>query len=318
MLDTPVTFLIYNRPELTERVFAVIAQARPKTLLVVADGPRPDRADDADKCKRARAIIDRIDWPCDVRMNLATTNLGCRRRVSSGLDWVFRQTEESIILEDDCLPDPSFFRFCENLLSRYHDDARVMLIAGYNFQPSAWTCASSYYFSRYAPIWGWATWRRAWKLYDVNMEGWPALRTRGWLSTLFSNPREVQFWNDAFDRVHIRGYDTWDYQWTFACFANKGLAATPAVNLIQNLGFGEGATHTTARSWLADRAAASISSIQHPSEVEPSVAEDDFVFNEILSGGHNARDLCLRSRARRVLTERLRRLGFVQRISCKA
>jgi len=314
MLDTPVTFLIYNRPELTERVFAVIAQARPKTLLVVADGPRPDRADDADKCKRARAIIDRIDWPCDVRMNLATTNLGCRRRVSSGLDWVFRQTEESIILEDDCLPDPSFFGFCENLLSRYRDDPRVMLIAGSNFQSSRWACPTSYYFSRYAPIWGWATWRRAWRLYDVDIQCWPGLKACDWLSTFLPDPREVQFWTEAFDRVHSRGYNTWDYQWTFACFAGKGLSATAAVNLVTNLGFGEGATHTTAASPLANRPTGSMSSLRHPSDIEPSNAEDDFVFNEILYKDRPARGLRLHARVKRRLRDRLRRLRFVQRL----
>ena len=245
MLDTPVTFLIYNRPELTERVFAVIAQARPKTLLVVADGPRPDRADDADKCKRARAIVDRIDWPCDLRMNLAAANLGCRRRVSSGLDWVFRQTEESIILEDDCLPDFSFFRFCEELLEKYRDDDRIAYISGDNLVGKAGGPADSFYFSRIGGIWGWATWRSEWQRYDRHLNDWPTIREQGLLKELFDEPEAIAFWNRIFDAMHDKtGPDTWDYQWLFTGLKNNSLTIVPSVNLITNIGFGANATHT--------------------------------------------------------------------------
>lgn len=156
-LKTPVAFLIFNRPDTTRRVFAEIAKARPPKLLVVADGPRADHPDDVEKCAAVRAIIDGIDWDCKVLTNYSDINLGCKRRVSSGLDWVFDTVEEAIILEDDCLPHPAFFRFCEEMLNKYRDDKRIAMISGDNFQFGRKRTEYSYYFSRYPHIWGWAS-----------------------------------------------------------------------------------------------------------------------------------------------------------------
>lgn len=170
-VSTPVAFFIFNRPVLTEIVFEAIAKAKPKKLLVVADGPR--FAEEEEKCQKARAaVIDKINWECEVLTNFSDRNQGCKYRVSSGLDWVFSEVEEAIILEDDCLPAPSFFRFCETLLARYRDDERVMTISGDNFQLGNSRTEYSYYFSKYTHIWGWASWRRAWQHYDVDMKSW--------------------------------------------------------------------------------------------------------------------------------------------------
>ena len=177
----PVAFLIFNRPELTRKVFASIAQARPSKLLVVADGPREDVSDDEENCSEARATIDRIDWDCEVLTNYSSVNMGCRARISTGLEWVFKNVEEAIILEDDCIPHPTFFRFCKELLARYRDDQRVMMISGNNFQMGRKWTPCSYYFSRFFHCWGWATWRRAWKHYDIDMGLWPALEDGSWL-----------------------------------------------------------------------------------------------------------------------------------------
>src|SRR5512139_3287315 len=171
-LKTPVAFIIFNRPDTAERVFAEIAKARPPKLLVVADGPRANRSGEAEKCAATRAIIDRVDWDCEVLTNFSDTNLGCKNRVSSGIDWVFEQVPEAIILEDDCLPHPTFFRFCEELLERYRDDERIGMISGDNFQLGQKRTDASYYFSRYNHIWGWASWRRAWRHYDREASAW--------------------------------------------------------------------------------------------------------------------------------------------------
>ncbi|OUC08639.1 hemolytic protein HlpA-like protein, partial [Litorilinea aerophila] len=165
-MQTPVIFLIFNRPDTTAQVFAEIAKARPRRLLVVADGPRPHRPDDVEKCSATRAVIERVDWPCEVSCDFAEENLGGRRRISSGLTWAFSQVEAAIVLEDDCLPHPTFFPFCEELLNRYCHDERIMAITGDNFQFGRSRTKYSYYFSRYFHSWGWATWRRAWQHYD--------------------------------------------------------------------------------------------------------------------------------------------------------
>jgi hypothetical protein len=173
-LTTPVAFLIFNRPDTTAKVFEAIRQAKPPKLLVVADGPRPDRPDDIEKCKAARGVVEQVDWDCEVLRNYSDVNLGCKKRVSSGLDWVFNTVEEEIILEDDCLPHPTFFRFCEELLDYYRHDERIMVISGDNFQFGRNCTEYSYYFSRYNHCWGWSTWRRSKELlptmYDLPSE----------------------------------------------------------------------------------------------------------------------------------------------------
>lgn len=244
-LTTPIAFFIFNRPGTTIRVFEEIRRARPTKLLVVADGPRPDRPGEAEKCAATRAIVDQVDWPCEVLKNYSDINLGCKIRVSSGLDWVFEQVEEAIILEDDCLPHPTFFRFCQEMLNKYRYDKRIMMISGDNFQFNRKRTEYSYYYSRYCHIWGWASWRCAWQCYDVEMRGWPAFRDGGWLYNLFDAPRVIDYWTRVFEMTYRGDIDTWDYQWSFACWQQGALAIMPNTNLISNIGFGHDATRTT-------------------------------------------------------------------------
>lgn len=244
MLRTPVAFIIFNRPDTTQRVFEAIRQAQPSKLLVIADGPRQDRLGEAEKCDAVRAIVEQVDWECQVFKNYSEVNLGCKRRVASGLDWVFETVEEAIILEDDCLPHPTFFRFCEELLEYYRDDKRVMTISGNNFQFGRNSTEYSYYFSRYNHIWGWATWRRAWKYYDVTMKAWESLRETNWLYSFLGNQLVAKHWHRVFQQAFEGRIDTWDYAWTFTCWSQNALSILPRVNLVSNIGFGLEATHT--------------------------------------------------------------------------
>jgi len=252
-LTTPVAFIIFNRPDTTERVFAEIAKAKPPKLLVVGDGPRANRQGEAEKVAATRAIIQRVDWECEVLTNFSDVNLGCKKRVSSGIDWVFEQVEEAIILEDDCLPDPTFFRFCQEMLERYRHDQRIGMISGDNFQFGRRYGADSYYFSKYVHIWGWASWRNRWQgSYDVGLAEWPSVRDDGRVGDLVGGSREAVYWGRIFERVFQGDIDTWDYQWVFANMLGGRLNILPAVNLISNIGFGSEATHTTGISDLAD------------------------------------------------------------------
>jgi hypothetical protein len=236
--------MIFNRPDTTARVFEAIAKAKPSKLLVVADGPRPDRLGEADKCAQTRAIINNVDWDCEVITNYSPINLGCKKRVASGLDWIFEQVEEAIILEDDCLPEHSFFRFCDEMLERYRLNERVGMVSGGNLQFGQLRGNASYYFSRYTHIWGWATWRRAWKHYDRDMALWPSFRDEGWLDRVFSSQGEREYWKNSFQWVYDGKLDTWDCSWTFAAITHGMLQVVPNVNLISNIGFGPEATHT--------------------------------------------------------------------------
>ncbi|MDQ3918838.1 MAG: glycosyltransferase family 2 protein [Acidobacteriota bacterium] len=308
-LATPVAFIIFNRPELTEEVFGAISAARPAKLLVVADGPRSPQ--EAERCERARAVVANITWDCEVLTNFADANLGCRRRVSSGLDWVFSQVEEAIILEDDCLPAPSFFGYCEGLLERYREDERVMHVGGDNFQRGRRRADASYYFSRYCHIWGWASWSRAWRHYDVAMRTWPAGREL--IRGSFADEAEADFWAGIFDRVHAGQIDTWDYQWVYACWSQSGLAVVPEVNLVSNVGFGPDATHTRGESEMSQLPVSDIGELRHPRLVIRNSEADDYSFDHVFGGlelKERARAAASRSRlstARRVAGSVLRR-----------
>ena len=243
-LKTPVAFIIFKRPEETTRVFAEIRKVQPSKLLVVADGPRPDRPGEDLQCAAARAIIEQVDWECEVLRNYADRNLGCRDRVSSGLNWVFDTVEEAIIIEDDCLPDSTFFYFAEELLERYRYDERIMSISGQNVQFGKQRTDYSYYFSRYTHCWSWATWRRAWKHYDLEMKLWPEIRDRNFLTDVLKDPRAVRVWTNACQLCYEGKLDTWDFQWAFASFIQNGLNIISQTNLVSNIGYGAGGTHT--------------------------------------------------------------------------
>jgi hypothetical protein len=284
-LKTPVAFIIFNRPDTTKRVFAEIAKARPPKLLVIADGPRATRPDDAEKCAAARAIIDNVDWDCEVLTNYSDVNMGCKRRVSSGLDWVFDTVDEAIILEDDCLPHPTFFRFCEEMLEKYRDDERIAMISGDNFQFGRKRTEYSYYFSRYPHIWGWASWRRAWENYDVDMKQWPEIRDGGWLEDLLGSKVSYLYWKYIFENVYKGKIDTWDYQWTFSCWIQGALAVIPNVNLVSNIGFGIKAEHTKVKDKFAEIETESMSDpISHPEYILRDSKADFLVENKMFSG----------------------------------
>lgn len=185
-LHTPVLFLVYKRPDTTRQVFEAIRQAKPPRLYIAADGPKKDLPEEAEKVKQVRDIVlSGVDWDCEVETLFRDENLGCKYGVSGGIDWFFENEEEGIILEDDTLPSQSFFWFCQELLERYKDDKRIMAISGDNFQNGIKRGACSYYFSRYNHIWGWASWRRAWGYYSVNMKLWPDIAKSSVIEQLF-------------------------------------------------------------------------------------------------------------------------------------
>jgi hypothetical protein len=242
---TPVALIIFNRPSTTEKVFAAIRAAKPPKLFLIADAPRKDRPDDVEKCAATKAIVEQVDWDCEVFKNYAETNLGCGLRPASGIDWVFEQVEEAIILEDDCLPHPSFFRYCDELLEYYRDNPRIMTICGLNIQFGRRRTQDSYYFSRFNHCWGWASWRRAWKHFDYHMKLWPEVKEGNWLMDLLEDDYSVKIWTDVFNVTAAdRLNGCWDFQWTFSAWLEGGLAVLPNVNLISNIGHHAEGTHT--------------------------------------------------------------------------
>lgn len=286
MLDVPVVFIIFNRPDTAKQVFAEIAKARPKHLLVIADGPRPDHPEDIHSCAAARRVIEDVNWDCEIKTNYSDVNLGCGVRPATGLDWVFQHYEEAIILEDDCLPNPSFFRYCAILLEKYKNEPRVMAISGNNFQRGVKRGEASYYFSRYPHCWGWATWRRAWRHYDFKMSDWSALKHSFWLKNYVKDRKEATYWEATFDSVYQKNrFDVWDYQWLFACWKSNGLTIIPNLNLVSNIGFSATATHTKDDIYqVANLPAQSMSfPLIEPNKIERNKEADSFTFHKYFS-----------------------------------
>lgn len=271
-VQSPVLFLVFNRPDTTARVFEAIRKARPPRLYVAADGPRLSRDGEDVLCTETRRIASSVDWDCEVKTLFRDENKGCKLAVSEAITWFFDHEERGIILEDDCLPVPDFFRFCDEMLERYQDDPRVMLVSGDNFvsQAPSLQFDGSYYFSVFGHIWGWATWRRAWKGYDVKMSSWNASHGQRLLKKVFPSDGPMRrMWMETFTNMAAGKVNTWDYQWIHHCWVNGGLSCVPRVNLISNIGFDERATHTTdAESLLAGLPAGSLTwPLKHPRDI---------------------------------------------------
>jgi hypothetical protein len=271
VLDTAVALFVFNRPEHTRRVIERIERARPARVLVIADGPRAGEAEDDRRCDEVRSIVDAVSWPCDVAKLYSDVNLGCTRRVVTGLDWVFANCDDAIILEDDCVPDASFFPFCSELLDRYRDDERVHMVSGTNvLPPGAFEIPHSYYYSRSFQIWGWATWARAWKHYDIEMRDWPELRASGWLERFLPEHAMAEVADAIFEETYQGRVEAWDYQWVLSGWSRGALSITPAANLVTNIGYGGDASHTRdANHPLANRPTVPMSfPLRHPEQLE--------------------------------------------------
>lgn len=285
--SSPVLFLIFNRPATTARVFEALRQAKPPRLYVAGDGQRTDRHGEERKVARARELATAVDWPCEVHTLFREENLGCKAAVSDGISWFFRHEERGIILEDDCLPARDFFPFCEALLDRYALDERVSVITGTNVQHGRkrGETGTSYYFSRYNHCWGWAAWRRSWRQYQGEIPFWPAWSGSSDWRARIPDPVERRYWQEIFERVRAGQIDSWAYPWTASVWYHGGLTATPNVNLVSNIGFGEDSTHTAAvDSPLAAMATGELGTLVHPGEVLQDAAADRYAFDHAFGG----------------------------------
>lgn len=247
-ITTPVVLIIFNRPDTTKKVFEEIRKAEPKRLFVIADGPRQNVERDKELCKLTREITENIDWDCKVTRDYAIGNYGLRKRVASGLTNMFESVEEAIILEDDCVPHQSFFPFCQELLERYRNEKKVMMISGNNFFCELRDKEYSYYFSSFNHIWGWATWKRAWGLYQNGMKDWNDLKEGDFLNNILQNDDSVKYFRTIFQEVYEGKINSWAYEWLYTGWLQNGLSIVPSKNLVTNIGFGTEATNTKSKS----------------------------------------------------------------------
>jgi hypothetical protein len=281
----PVLFVIFNRPDTTERVFAAIREYQPDKLYIAADGPREGRENEAQLCSATRAIVNEVDWDCEVKTLFKDKNVGCGIGVSSAITWLFEHEEYGIIVEDDCLPDTSFFPYCEELLVRYKEDTTVFQISGTNLQNGIGRGDGSYYFSHFSGIWGWATWRRAWATFTFDLGDVDEMFESGKLDHVFQSKAEKSFWFKKLKKESLKSvYDTWDYQWLYNEWKHKGMGIAPNLNLIANIGFDTTSTHTFLKDSLRDpQVNGSIEfPLYHPSKKIDSYA-DRYIYMNVYS-----------------------------------
>ena len=277
-MKTPVLFLVFRRPDTTARVFDAIRRARPPRLYVAADGPR--NATDAAACAASRRAATQVDWPCELHTRFRDSNLGCRAAVSDALSWFFSREEEGIVLEDDCLPDASFFGFCEELLERYRGDGRVMSIGGNNFQDGVRRGAGSYFATKHFHCSGWASWRRAWAEYDGELSRIGGTLAAGLAQLQDGSAAFSRYWLQIYRDCRAGRYSSWAYPMSLTCFARTGagretLHLAPQVNLVANIGFGEHGTHVSARDKnLFASASALALPLVHPERLVRDAAAD--------------------------------------------
>lgn len=303
VFDTPILLLAWRRPEALSKVIDAIKPSRPTKLFVACDGPNKSRQDEAEKVAKVRLVIkNKIDWDCSIKYRYSTTNQGCKIGVSRALDWFFENVDEGIVLEDDCIPHPDFLSYCRSLLERYRHDTRVWSISGTNFQSGRKYGGASYYFSRYATVWGWATWRRCWSTYDVDLVSLARFRRHHSSQYVFNSTIERIYWHSIWERLrHTSIPDTWDYQWMYTCFSNGGLTVVPNSNLISNIGSGDDATHTT-RLITTRYEQESFAFLTHPEFILPSLDADKYFFSNKVFTISQLGGLLLRKVSRKCLS----------------
>lgn len=242
-MDTPILFLIYNRPKITRETFTVIRKYKPKHLFVAADGPKPGDIEEEHNCRLTREATEKIDWNCKIERFYRNQHVGLKGAVYEAITWFFKNVDEGIIIEDDCLVNESFFVFCKNMLSKYRNSSEVMHIGGSNFLPKNIQKKDGYYFSKYDNVWGWASWRRAWDKMDYSMLNWRKFKKSGKFKLVLPNFWERQYWNVIANAVIKGKLNTWAYRWLFSIWENDGKCISPSVNLVENIGLIDSGTH---------------------------------------------------------------------------
>lgn len=250
--DVPVLFILFNRPKHAQLVLERLKLIKPTRLFVSVDGPRAKVDADIKGVEECLALLDTIDWQCTVIKLINEKNLGCKIAVSQAITWFFSQVEAGIILEDDCLPDPTFFDYCRTLLHKYAHNSNIMHIGGCNLYEGLRWSEDSYFFTNIPHIWGWATWSRAWEKYNVDIPEYPLFAQSGIIDTITLDVGSRRFWKKSFNAVYEGKIDTWDYQWVFTIWLHKGFCITPNQNLVSNIGFDQDATHTVVDSTMAN------------------------------------------------------------------
>ncbi len=282
---TPVLLAVFNRPEKTQQVFEAIRQAKPQRLFIAADGPREGVNTDAENCRRTREVVNKVDWECEVETLFRDVNSGgSGPGISSAVNWFFGQVDEGMILEDDCVPNLSFFYFCQEMLRKYRNDQRVMHVSGSNFRFGDRVGDGTYYFSKVVNVWGWATWKRAWSIFDYDMESFPQFVEQRLIESIYASEKIQKEYIRTFGNAYDNTWKCWDRRWMFAVYINNGLSVVPNHNLVANIGFGAEASAEYYEDDLAiNMPTQKIEEITHPPFMVPHRKVDEHYHLEVFT-----------------------------------
>lgn len=278
--NTPILLVAWRRPNHLKKVIEAVRKVEPTKIFVAVDGARlgAEYSEERKLIEETKQVIEKeIDWECELMINYQEQNLGCEKGVSTAISWFFQNVSEGIILEDDCVPNISFFRFCAEMLDKYRNEDKVMTITGNNFNQLNVFTNEKYYFSRYNHIWGWATWSRAWKNYNFDFQNWLDLKANSFLDNYLNSKLEANYWSKYFDEIYIdKTLDTWDYPWRLNIWQKGGLTVTPVVNLVENIGFDDLATHSKVGS--TPKTVELCWPLKHPSNIKRNIKADNYTF----------------------------------------
>ena len=279
--DIPVLLIIFNRSWHLQKVMAALQQIRPSRLFVAADGPRSDRPGEERLCAEAReAVLNAVNWQCKVETAFQKENMGCGRHVTKAVSWFFENVTGGIILEDDCVPSESFFSFAGELLERYRNNPEVMMISGTALVKTPRPTGNDYEFISFPCCWGWAAWRRSWELMSYEMPDFPDYCRSKEIKKSFASSKVCRRLLELFSKVyhHAPGFDTWDFQWLYACVKNKGVCILPCSNLVSNVGWD--ASHARIDE-VMELPFEKISEIRHPASISRNLELEEIFFEKI-------------------------------------
>jgi len=273
-MKIPVSIIIFNRPENTKRLLESLNIYKPETLFVISDGPRKNFENDQEKVIQSRKIFEKIDWKCEVFFNNSESNLGCRERIITGLNWVFGQVEKTIILEDDCIPSEEFFIFMELMLNKYQTNKEISSVCGTNFLPDWSETKDSYLYSKYCHVWGWGTWKDCWEKIDFNLDKLHKIKKTKFLKSYLGSFRAYLYWHWILNNVNKKKIDSWAYIWNFTNFINKSLSIIPTINLLSNIGIGKDSTNTRSLPFKYIKAEESRKKLKFPLKYPSNLLSD--------------------------------------------
>jgi len=280
-----VLFLTYKRLETSEKVFSAIRDAQPEKLYFANNAAIEGNVEEEAKVNSVRKLVDQVDWKCEVHTRFLESHMSVRDSIFSSISWFFENEEQGIILEDDCLPNPEFFKFCSEMLYRYKKEESVWAITGNNFQNGILRGDASYFFSSQPHIWGWATWKSIWVKVDQSMSFWPAWKRSEHWHTFWDNKIMKNYWYSIFEQMYRSEINTWDYVFDANVFYHSGLIVTPNKNLVSNIGFGPGSTYTFYKNHkFSNMPRENIYPLIHPKKIERNRTADYYDFYNTRNG----------------------------------